>query len=95
MSGAGFAEAFCAVIALAEKLGVSRINELEGCWTHRVDAEWWIAVNGHSTPTTCTPPAGVPVDVPPFAMYVEFLGWPAGILNPRGGTFAKLLIQLA
>jgi hypothetical protein len=87
-----YCEAFVAVMELAQALGVSNINRLDGCWTHRVDDQWWVAVNGHSTEQPAVSPDGasghVPVNVPPYGCYVEFNGWGAGFFDPFGGTFA-------
>lgn len=77
------AEAFAAIVSLAERLGVTRIDTLPGCWEHDVDGTWWIAVNGRREPLACS---RGPV-VQPFHAYVEFNGWPAGVFNPSGGEF--------
>src|SRR4051794_38321628 len=67
--------AFMRAVELAEALGVSKINQLDGCWTHAVDDHWWIAMNGHSDDRPASSPAGmsadVPCTVPPFSMYAE------------------------
>lgn len=75
---------FSEIVALSTKLGVKNINQLDGCWEYCVDDQWWIAVNGHGTPTKCTKGT----EVEPFGCYVEYNGWPAGILNPFGGIIA-------
>lgn len=75
-------EAFTRVCDLALALGVKSIKDLPGCWEYQVDEHWWIAVNGHNGATRCAKGA----DVPPFRCYVEFNGWPAGIIDPYGGT---------
>lgn len=77
------AEAFAEIVRLAERRGVTSIGQLAGCWETSVGPSWWIAVNGHAHPVRCTHG----VDVPPFAAYVEYNGWPAGLFNPRGGEF--------
>lgn len=69
---------------LAEALGVERINEMDGCWEYQVDSHWSISVNGHPEPTKNSRNA----DVPPFSVYIEFNGWPAGIIDPFGGVIA-------
>lgn len=83
------AEPFALVLALANALGVSHINELPACWEHQVDEQWWIAVNGHPFAQKATPPdAPAPLDVPPFHCVVTYNGWPAGLFDPRGGIIA-------
>jgi hypothetical protein len=42
-------EAFAEIVALAERLGVTRIDQLSGCWEYWVDKRWWFAVNGLDT----------------------------------------------
>lgn len=77
-------EAFSAIAQLAGRLGIEKINEMEGCWEHQVDGLWWIAVNGHTKPLKCSHGA----EVPPINCYIEFNGWPAGIIDPFGGIIA-------
>jgi hypothetical protein len=77
-------EAFAEIAALASRLGIASIGKLPGCWEHRIDDHWWIAVNGH--PAVQKSSTGK--SVPPFSAYVEFCGWPAGIVNPYGGLIA-------
>lgn len=73
-----------AVMGYCTALGVPRIDALPGCWERQVDAQWWIAVNGHREPVACSRGPSVP----PFTCYVEFDGRPAGFVSPRGGVLA-------
>lgn len=41
-------------------------------------------MNGHKTPMRCSHG----IEVPPFSVYVQFNGWPAGILDAGGGVLA-------
>jgi len=75
-------EAFLEIANLAERLGVSEINKLPGCWEHQIDQRWWIAVNSHGFESECS----MGTKVPPLSAYVQFNGWPAGIINPYGGV---------
>jgi hypothetical protein len=84
MSNPPIKEAFYEIVMLAERMGVEDINELPGCWECQIDERWWIAVNGHREPAKCS--AGP--EVPPFTAYVQFNGWPAGIIDPYGGIIA-------
>jgi hypothetical protein len=77
-------ELMLAIMELAERLGVSKINELPGCWEHRVDEHWWIALNGHREETLCENGTSVP----PFHAYIEFNDWPAGLVGLNGGAIA-------
>jgi hypothetical protein len=88
-------EAFMAVVELAEALGVERIDRLPGCWEHKVDAQWFIAVNGHTTPKAIRGFAGGAAAMPgevlfidPLHVYLEFNGFPAGIIGMRSGLLA-------
>ena len=78
------AEAFAEIAVLAQRLGVTEINKLPGCWEHQVDEQWWIAVNGRSEAVECS--RGFKID--PFDCYIEYNGWPAGSINPGGGIIA-------
>lgn len=89
----GFSEhdPFYAVVSLAAALKITDIMHLPGCWELQIDDRWWIALNGHKVPTpTSGEPHGEggPDGVPPFSCYVEYNGWPAGILDYEGGEFA-------
>lgn len=75
-------EAFMAIVELGTALGIPPLCQHVGCWEHRLDDRWFIAVNGHRTPMKTA--AGV--EVPPFTAYVERDGWPAGLINPSGGA---------
>lgn len=77
-------EAFGRLVELALATGATSIKDLPGCWEHDVDGRWWVAVNAHGEPVKCSHG----VEVEPFRAYVEFDGWPAGVLTPDGGEFA-------
>lgn len=77
--------AFSLIADLALAMNAHPLNKHPGCWTHAVDAHWWIAVNGHSEPKPVVSSAGCTPTVEPFECYVEFNGWPAGVLNPFDG----------
>lgn len=78
-------EVFAEAVELATRLGVERIDRLPGCWEVQVDKQWWIAMNGHKEPTACSK-GGTPI--PPFHLYVEFNGFPAGVIGMRTGMIA-------
>lgn len=77
-------EIFCAIVEHAAALGVRNIGEIAGCWEVELDDAWWFALNGHGEPTKCSKGT----EVPPFTVYVEFNGWPAGLVDPHGGVLA-------
>jgi hypothetical protein len=79
-----YCEAFGVIAELALKLGAHPMNRHPGCWEYRVDENWVIAVNGHRDERQTK--AGV--RVMPFSCYVEFNGWPAGVIDPTGGIIA-------
>lgn len=76
---------FLKLADLALAHGVKGIKHLPACWEVQIDERWWVAVNGHEVPVECSR-AGQPV--PAFSAYVEFNGWPAGVLDPFGGFLA-------
>ena len=78
------AEVFGKIVGLACELGARDIYRLPGCWEHAVDESWWVAVNGHEQKVKCSRGAFVP----PFAVYIEFNGFPAGFCDAGGGTLA-------
>ena len=78
-------EAFAVLAKLGNLLGAGPLNKREGCWEFQIDEDWKIAINGHKEPTPCSMS-----DVPlmPFHCYIEYNGWPAGVINPVGGIIA-------
>jgi len=82
MSERPIMEAFAAVADLGVALGVEKINTLPGCWEHQIDDDWRVAMNGHREEVKDSSGAGVP----PFHIYIEWKGWPAGLINPYGGS---------
>ena len=80
---------FDAILEMCDRLGVRDIGSMDGFWTYVIDDHWWIAVNGHKVDVEAQSPQHVnPTPVPPFTAYVEFNGWPAGLIDPYGGTLA-------
>lgn len=64
--------------------GAKSIKDLPGCWESAIDEHWWLAINGHKTPTRCSRGA----EVPPFSAWLEFNGWPAGVVDGAGWCVA-------
>jgi len=75
---------FNAIVDLALTLGVRSIKDLPACWEHQVDDEWFIAINGHDTEQRTTNGNRVL----PFHCYIEYNGWPAGLITPYDGVIA-------
>ncbi len=69
--------AFYAVAKLAEVLKESPIRDK--IWEHQIDRHWFIKINGYSKQVN---------GIPPYNMFIEFNGYPAGILSPFDGTIA-------
>ena len=74
---------FVLIATIAEHDGAAPLNERDGVWVRRLDDDWLIAVNGHLEPREYEG-----VAVPPFTCYVEYNGWPAGMLTPFDGALA-------
>jgi hypothetical protein len=66
-------------VALRKKDGVPPPGKLEGLWIRKLDEQWLMKCNGHAEKID---------GVPPFSFYIEFNGWPAGIIDAQGSTFA-------
>lgn len=75
---------FGTVVEFAYALGARDLKALPGCWESEVDDHWWVAINGHDTPTKCSHGA----EVEPCGVYIEFNGFPAGSCNAAGGILA-------
>jgi hypothetical protein len=76
--------AFALLADYSNKQGAAPLSKFENCWEKQIDEQWWIAMNGHDEPRKCSKGA----EVEPCNCYVEFNGWPAGILDPFGGILA-------
>ncbi len=66
------------------KNGAAPLSQFEACWEKQIDEQWWIAMNGHQEPKACS--HGNMVES--FSCYVEFNGFPAGMIYPFGGILA-------
>ena len=77
-------EVLCRFIELTEAMRVPLPMSVHpGCFTLQVDADWYLVMNGHETAQK-----HADTEVPPWTLYVEFQGWPAGYVNPSGGIIA-------
>lgn len=78
------AERISVVMDLMAQLGIKdRITPMpETGWTRELDEHWTFHVS------SATPTVFHGVTVPPFHAYLEYNGWPAGLINPFGGTVA-------
>ena len=82
--GEQLTQAFSEIAGLAKRLGIASIKDVDGCWEYQIDSAWWMAVNGHSVPVKCSKAHSVPA----YHAYLEYNGWPAGIISPFGGVIA-------
>lgn len=53
--------------------------EPQKLWKRKIDERWTMAVNGSKERIE---------NVPAFSIYVDFNGWPAGLIDTRGCSFA-------
>ena len=72
---------FARIVDLMLVRGITNIKALPGCAEIKVDEQWEIAFNGHAKPMKCSHGP----EVPPYAAYLQFNGWPTGIITARGG----------
>lgn len=77
--------AYYLVAELGLALDAGPLTKHPACWECQIDRLWRIAINGHNAPKRCSF-AEVPIE--PYHCYIEFNGWPAGIMTPFGGTIA-------
>lgn len=78
-------EAFAIVAEYAVALGAKSISALPGCWEKRIDEHWWVAINGHKDDMACSREAP---PVPSLHCYIEYDGWPAGLISLQDGVIA-------
>jgi hypothetical protein len=67
------------LVDLGSVAGFIPLNQHPGIVRFNVDDSWKLSMNGHTETIE---------QVPPFSVYVEFNGWPAGIIDPSGGCIA-------
>lgn len=74
----------CGALALKDRVGV--IADLPGgIYERQIGDLWRIVFNGGAKTREQDDHAP---KLPPFSVYVEFNGWPAGIIGPSGGILA-------
>lgn len=76
----GFPEFMDALLVLVEKDGAAPLNAHPGAWKRVIDDRWTVWVNAHGDPQKTDTGA----TVPPYHIYVEYNGFPAGMLTPMG-----------
>jgi hypothetical protein len=81
---ARYCKAFILVGELAYRRGARNIRARPGCHKVEVDDEWTVHVNAHAESAEME--AGL--TVPPLSMFVEYNGWPAGLIDSGGGIVA-------
>jgi len=75
---------FGLTVDLGIALGWENLSSHSGCAEHQIDDQWWFAINPHGEPTEC----GKGAKVPPYSIYYQFNGWPAGVVTGQGGVIA-------
>jgi hypothetical protein len=73
--------------ALAElhiSRGLPPLNELPTPYEYGKIGKWELVINGSREDATWSREEGA-VTIPPFTLYVEYNGWPAGMINPYEG----------
>lgn len=66
------------LMSYAKFTGAKDLFKLPGLWVKAVDDNWTIKCNGHDKEIE---------KVPPFSWFIEYNGWPAGILTVMGDGF--------
>jgi len=70
-------EVFEKVCEFGIAMGWKGIAGEAGCTEHQVDESWWFAVNPHLEACECS----MGVKVPAGHVYIQFNGWPFGLVN--------------
>ena len=76
---------FLTMGALCHARGLTPLNRHPGAVQVVVDEHWTFWINGSQGPVASPKGEGT---LGRFEAYVEFNGWPAGILDPAGGVLA-------
>ena len=76
--------AWMGVVTLAMRDGIKRLPDHNGgIYERKIDDRWRVVMNGNKTLVEHNG-----IELPPFGVYVEFNGWPAGVIDPGGGVIA-------
>lgn len=85
---AGAAEALASLwihlSRIATLCGAAPLNRYPGLWKVTAGV-WHLWVNGHREPLRVP---NQEIAVQPYQVYVEYNGWPAGVITPNGATIA-------
>lgn len=74
-----------AIFRLHAATQVPQLKNIPGLWEYKINHQWKLWANGHQEEAII--PGGV-LSVPPFSVFFEFNGWPAGLLDANGMTIA-------
>lgn len=74
-------EAYSCVVDLGLALGLRNVGQMNKCWEHQVDDDWWIALNPKPEPIKCSKD----IEVPGGNIWIEYRGFPAGIIGFNDG----------
>lgn len=73
-----------AIFDLTESHNAPPLSQHKSGWVLRLDDRWCVAINGQSEPLKMRiPPFTWTVEVPPFHVYVDYLGWPFAFIAPQ------------
>jgi len=81
-------EVFSLLCDLVTELNVAPLNAHPGCWVHKLDKHWIIAVNAHNEELQCDVEGTMGWRIEPYHAAVWFNGWAAGCFNPYNGWIA-------
>lgn len=76
------------VLRLVQAHGFTAIDRLPGAAEIEIDAQWYLAVNGHDSEIEVSAPGRMPATIPPYNFAVWYNGWLAGLFHPFDGSFA-------
>lgn len=82
-------DAYAWLLELATVLGAAPVTEHAACWettfTGVDGGEWFVALHAQTGKLiACSRGSKVPA----FTFYIEWNGWPAGLIDPSGGVIA-------
>ncbi len=83
-SSMNVSEAFAAIIHFGLAMGMKDMGKRPGLWEQAVDEHWLIVLNPHKEVLK----SSQGIQVPFGRCYIEFNGWPAGMIDPYGGVIA-------
>lgn len=70
------------ICRITKALGVDPLNQYPGVWEHKIDEQWFLAINPHDVKL---PRRTIDEDVQPYHFIIDYNEWPFAMFNIYDG----------